>query len=296
MAYTVVIDPAVETTIKGTANQIVFKGKTVRGSAFGPVTVERYETANGQEEAAKSFFDDCLKNTMCMDAERTTLSGQNEEIEVTYGFDTSEDEPEPVYLWDYEVFETSQRLAQHPYFSPDDMDSADAAKLMEEIGACDEAFATGQRYQFLNSDLSADVQAIMQRYAALRAYGVDEWNPVTVLLSCRYRLDSGSDVVGDVFAKINEVVDLADYPDLSAMAAALIAGLASWQYSGSDPTPTDSTNDFVWIKLKPLVKLSGTNPAGPCDITEYYLGVDKASKVVYPGGNWDPMYDVESAD
>jgi hypothetical protein len=53
------------------------------------------------------------------------------------------------------------------------------------------------------------------------------------------------------------------------------------------------------VRLKPQVRLSGRNPNGPSDVTDFLMGVTQASAVVWPALDsdthsdlWDPQLTV----
>lgn len=307
--YTVVVEPFAPPVLLGTAAQIVYTGATVRTTAFGKETVETYEIANGQNAAARAFMDDQLALETCINAERKKVRGDNTIIEITWAYDVDDTEWEAgsdAALWDFDIIDTSQPLMSHPYFGRNTiLTGSDPADLMREMGACDQAVCTGKAYKLPDpnrpesASVSELVKTIMGRYAGLRFSGVDEWNPVMVVLSRRYRIFpsqvSGDYSWDDIFKDLHRVVPLSDYsvPDHITTA---ISGLEVWSYSASgDPTPSTSSADFVWVKQKPQVKLSGRNGNGPCDVTDYLIGMQQASTVIYPpltGRGFDPIYNI----
>ena len=311
--YVVVKEAVEDPVLLGTPKQIVYIGGTVRLGAFGRETVERYHVANGQEAAARAYMEDCLKDQTCMEAERTKTQGDNIEITVTWAYDRDDDAWQPgadAVLWDFDVIDTSQPLQSHPYFGRRILNDADQEILMREMGYCDQFLALGKPYKIQAASPSAAVQAIMERYAGLRYSGVDEWQPVLLMLQCRYRLypsqlesSSGTDEYTwpDLLFAINRVVDLAAWAPPAHILKA-IDGLGALSYSSEGSTyPDIGGPGFVWIRQKPQVRLSGKNPNGPSDVVDFLLGVQQASVVLYPSfdpdvnqGLWDPQRDVMS--
>lgn len=308
--YTVITTPAVAPVLKGTAGQIVLARSVVRAAAFGRETVESYEIANGQDAIARAFMDDCLDQQTCIDAERRKQQGDNTIIDVTWAYDREDATWTPgndQRLWDFEIQDTSQPLASHPYFGRHNALGSDLDKLMTQMGACDQSLALGKDYKITIDSPPSAVLAIMERYAGLRYFGVDEWNPITVMLSIRYRLyqsqtegGNGNAVVTwpNLFHGINQVVDLSLLSPPAYITSAL-GSLQSWVFDSSGSTaPTLDATTFVWIRQKPLVKLSGRNPNGPSDVTEYLLGVQQASAILHPPVDssltpgWDPRKNI----
>ena len=315
--YTVVKTPVVAPVIKGTTAQVVLNEKTVRAAPFGKITIEHFELASGQDPVAKAFMDACLDDERCMDAERKTKAGENTSIDITWAYDTDDTEWKPGDgdpLWEFDVIDTSQPLAQHPYFGRNGMLSdEDRDALMKEMGRCDQAIALGKVYVAEDKSLSDLVQVILCRYAALRLACVDECTPVLIMVSKRYRvfqsqIESDS---GIFMLDINRSVKLEYYKPPAAVLRTL-SDVGGWFYEDKtgDPIPVDGYINFSWIKNKPVVKLSGYNPKGPYDVTEYFIGVQGASKVLYPPTGlakeeaeaaekagektnvWDPLYNI----
>ena len=309
--YTVVMDPVEPTVLVGPEKQVVYVGGTCRLGAFGRETVEKYHIANGQEDVAREFMEDCLASQTCMDCERTKTSGENIEVVVTWAYDREDNAWQPgsdAVLWDFDVIDTSQPLQSHPYFGRRILGDTDQDTLMKEMGYCDQFLALGKPYVIQTEGASAALQAIMARYAGLRYSGVDEWQPVLIMLQCRYRLfpsqldpTSGTDeytwpqLLGDV----NRVVNLDGWAPPDYIKAA-IGGMAELDYpSDGSPYPNVNAGGFVWIRQKPQVRLSGKNPNGPSDVIDYLLGVQQASVVLYPAFDsetnndlWDPQRNV----
>jgi hypothetical protein len=302
--YVIVKHSGINPVLVGTTAQIVLNESTVRTTPFGKETVEKYEIANGQDAFARAFMDDCLNVELCIDAERRRVKGDNTTIEVTWAYDREDSLWVPgndAYLWDFEIIDTSQPLMSHPYFGRNSaLSEADQDALMREMGACDQAISLGKDYTLQDATASALVQTIMARYAGLRFSGVDEWNPIMVMLSVRYRIfpsQAADGVWSGLFYGIHRsgtlIAEESDIPDHIIDA---IEGIKNWDYQSSgSPDPQESQTPFVWVRQKPQVKLSGRNANGPCDVTDYYLGMQKASQVLFPaadGGGWDPQYDI----
>ena len=314
--YTVVASPVVSTVLKGVAGQIVLKGAEIRATPFGKETVQTYEISNGQDDAARAFMDDQLALETCIDAKRKLVGGDNTVIEITRAYDVGDSTWLPgkdAKLWEFEIIDTSQPIMSHPYFGRNSiLIDADKAMLMKEMGACDQAVATGKQYKLPDSSRPSSasasdlVKTIMKRYAGLRFSGVDEWNPIMVMLACRYRIFPSQNTTSTapgtdntwstIFANIHQVIDISTYA-LPAQLTTVVSGIKNWSYSASgSPSPTPNDVGFVWVKMKPQVKLSGRNANGPCDVTDYILGLQLASTVLYPPLNgtlgWDPQYDI----
>ena len=304
--YTVITTAVEPPVLVGCAGQIVLVESTVRSTAFGKETIERYELSCGQDSIAKAFMDDCLAEQTCIDVERKKRQAENSIIEVTWAYDRDDAEWVPgadQRLWDFEIQDTSQPLASHPYFGRhSSIGSAHLDTLMKEMGRCDQTMALGKDYK--SESVLDDIQEIMSRYAGLRFFGVDEHNPITIMLSIRYRLYQ-SQTEGDggnavtvwpwLFHGINRVIDLSVLSPPGYITSALTS-LQEWVYdnTGSNTKPALNEAGFVWIRNKPLVKLSGRNPNGPSDVTEYLLGVQQASEILHPSINpgetgWDPV-------
>lgn len=311
--YTIIDEAFAAPVILGEKKQIVLSESTVRSTPFGKNTIERWEIACGQDDMARAYMDDCLDEQTCIDAERKRQKGDNTIIEVTWAYDRDDDKWEPGdddALWDFEIIDTSQPLMSHPYFGRNSaLSDEELDVLMKEMGACDQAVSLGKPYQLQDATAAAVVQTIMQRYAGLRFSGTDEWNPILVMLSCRYRIfpsqlnegeDPSADAWASLFSDIGRVIDLDDY-DAPDFIKAALGGIQDWKYNSSgdatpEAPPQQSNSSFMWIKQKPLVKLSGRNANGPCDVTEYLLGCQQASLVLHPpmtgSEGWDPQYTI----
>lgn len=301
--YTVIIDPFVAPVLVGDARQVVKNNWSVASSPFGKITIEQYQLAAGQPLVAQAFMNDMLLLETCMDVERINQCGDTTIINTTWAYDR--DNPSwvagsDIPLWDFDVIDTSVALARHPYFGGNTALSAtDRDVLMKELGACDQSMSLGQPYSVQDNSASDLVQAIIARYAGLRAAGVEEWNPIMVMVSKRFRVfPSQSPALRALLANINRTILLASYNPPSFVTDAL-AGLTTWTYSGGDgsPIPIATTNTFSFVRMKPVVKLSGNNPNGPYDVTEYFLGLQESSAVLYPPvdgapAGWDPQYDI----
>jgi len=281
---------------------VVLNDVTVRSNPFGKETVEHYEIANGQSDLAMAFMNDCLRCQTCIEAERKIQRGDNTIIEVTWAYDRDDSQWVPgsdEWLWDFEMIDTSQPLMSHPYFGRNSaINGNDANVLMTEMGACDQAVAMGKTYQLQTKTASALVKIIMQRYAGLRYSGVDEWNPIMLMLSARFRLfpsqltpsaeNEQTDGWSTLFGGVHRVIPLEVINPPPHIKKA-IESAKKWTFKNNgSPDPEFVENGFVWVQQKPLVKLSGRNGWGPCDVTYYFLGMQQASKVLY-GGDWDPV-------
>lgn len=303
--YVVVKTAAVAPVLQGVLGQIVLNEKTVRTAQFGKLTIEHYEIAPGQDAAAKAFMNACLADERCIDAERKTKAGENTGIDITWAYDTDDAEWKPGSddpLWDFDVIDTSQSLAQHPYFGRNDvLTTEERDALLTEMGRADQAIALGKEYVAEDLTLTSYVQEILSRYVALRLAGVDEYTPILVMVSQRYRvfqsqIESDS---GIFMLDINRSVDLAYYNPPAAVLRTL-SNCGGWFYDrDSGSVPVDGVVNLQWVKQKPVVKLSGYNPKGPYEVTEYFMGVLGASKVLYPpvgdaakdeANGWDPTY------
>ncbi|MFA6063955.1 MAG: hypothetical protein WC736_15310 [Gallionella sp.] len=310
-AYTIVKTAAVAPVIVGTTGQIVLHSSMVRGAAFGLETVEEYHITNGQEEIARKFMNDCWLQETCIDVTRRNQCGDNTIIEVSWAYDRGDAAWQPgsdARLWDFEVYDTSQPLMSHPYFGRrTNLSAANLDILLTEMGACDQALALGKKYTLITPTAPAEVQTIMTRYAGHRYAGCDEWSPITIVLKLRYRLYqsqtgiiTGTSPYGwsTVLSGINRSVKISAY-DPPAHITTALSSVEQWSYSDSNPDPTVSNATFAWIRQKPLIALSGRNPNGPSDITEFFVGVQQASAVLFPPANvegvptgWDPIKDI----
>ena len=298
-AYTVVTDPVAgqEIRVIGDPTQITLSSRNIKRVPFGFETLETFGATS--ITMAKAFQNDCLLDERCIDCEIEQVP-PDITIKVRWAFDrtdTSWSTQQSEISWELDLLEASKPLSSHPYFanvyiSPDWMSS--------EIANADSALATGQEYT-----ASGVFKVWMQRYAGLRGFGVDEWNPLLPLLVKRTRIYTSSQahVWANIYANINRAFATAELPEIPDEISAAIAGIKVVQYpapdgasGGSvDPASTSQAN-FFWVKKAPKLAMAGKNPHGPRDITETYMGAQLVSAVLYPAasgtcaalGLWDP--------
>lgn len=313
----ILIDTAVVSPeLKGTAKQVVFQGSKVGMSAFGMETEETYHVAigDGQLPAARAFVRDCLLDEKCLNAELELIQGERIVIKVSWAYDRNDTEWTPgsdPYQWDFDVMETSQALASHPYFTRRTLSEEGNSELMKEIGVCDERPAAYWLDPKRISAPSDVLKIIMSRYAGLLNCGVQEWSPITIMLQARHRLFPSQTAVSDdntgdyawseLLYGVNQVMSLDWWQPPETILAAITSLQALVYPDDGSLTPEFEPGSFMWIRMKPQVRLSGRNPNGPSDIIDYLLGVQQASEVLYPpfpkfGSNppnlWDPKRNV----
>jgi hypothetical protein len=310
--YRVIDTSAVAVAVVGTANQVVLNTREVRLGVFGRETVEEYQVHAGGTAAARDFMNDCLRDERCSDARRKGGNGETILVEVVWAYDREDstwvqgaDKP----LWGFEIVDTSQPLMSHPYFGRRYISGG--GTLMAEMGTFDQKFAMGETYK-VAAGASAEVQAVMSRYAGLRMSGVEEWNPTIIMLYCNLRLFpsmiGGDDppfnyeavTWGSLLKGINRTVAT---PPAPAHILAAINNLEILVFPSSgatfpSTTPADAGAENAklrWILQKPQIRQTGKNLNGPSDVTFSWIGLQQAAAVLYPGytqelntGLWDP--------
>ena len=310
--YSLVTTPAVAVSVKGDATKVVLNFREIRLTPWGRETVEKWHVNAAGFTVARLFMDDCLRDERCADAKRVGGGGETIEIEVTWAYDREDsnweagnDKPQ----WGFEIVDTSQPLMSHPYFGRRYI--AGGGTLMAEMGAFDQKLALGETYK-VAAGATAEVQAVMSRYAGLRMSGVEEWSPTIVMLYANFRLfpsmigggdppfDYNAIYWGNLLKGINRTVAT---PPAPAHILAAINNLEILVYPASGatfpsttPAGTGTTNaNLRWILQKPQIRQTGKSMNGPHDITYSWIGVQQAAAVLYPGytnelntGLWDP--------
>jgi hypothetical protein len=208
----------------------------------------------------------------------------------------------PVQSWDIDLLETSQILAQHPYFARRYIPES-GSEIINEIAKADHALETGKPY----IPQGSYTKIMMARYYALRCAGVDEYTPFAVELKRNYRMASydpstsqSAGPFSTLYANIHWTFDLTADIKPPAWILDALSALKPWVYPSDQDNlipaigATDGSPDasfggnMIWIKKQPRCVPSGPNPMGPYDITEVWWGVQGAAAVLYPGAKWDP--------
>ena len=302
-AYTLILDSAYPETVKGPAGQIARNRYVVSMAGCGMETEEEWSSTDAAAVLA-------WKPVLLADERVAALTiekrgGEPIVISVRWCYDRTD----PAWtigadqaLWNIDLIETSQPLRSHPYFGrrPDPTLASTLQSYMAE------ADAMLERGQDFTAPGTSPEMGIMQRYNALRRAGAEEWAPVVVVLSQRFRLFKSQ--TGDqpppkqsykyLLRGINSVQTLAAIAPPSDVMDAL-AGMEQIGYgvlASTTPTRTYDATQLAWVRMKPAVQLSGNNPNGPRDVTLRWIGFQQASAVLYPlavpGSTpvlWDPM-------
>lgn len=284
-----------EIRVVGDSAQIVLMSQTIKKATSGWETLETYGATNFS--LACEFQSDCMADERCADCE-IERRAPDITIRVRWCYNVAD----PSFVvdnteesWELEIVEASRPLASHPYFA--NRYVAGGNVIMEKIIEADHALATGKPF-----DSSGPLQVFMQRYMGLRGAGVDDWNPVIIMLRKRVRYFRSQNPATwtAIFSDVNRSFRTQDLTGLPAQIKAALVGLKTVEYAddGSvDPSGASNTS-FFWVKKPPQMQLSGRNARGPSDVTITYLGAQYVSAVLYPPGTglgtcaafklWDP--------
>jgi hypothetical protein len=221
---------------------------------------------------------------------RVTRAGRKATLSVQWStaifadFATPEDDPdaEDPDVWSVREIEIPTSLAAHPYFQVPYF--PESGELVEdEIARADLAIKRGRAYA------AAGVYAdYVKRYYALRMAGVEEWPQYGVEVSRRYKVTQLADAVAST-ANVGLVLQAANV-GMPADVLAVINNLPKIvAYENANPdTYQLERNKFEFVVRPPAISYSVNNGNPVFDITATFLGVQQWSKVIYPGGTWDP--------
>jgi len=185
-----------------------------------------------------------------------------------------------VETWELRELEVMRDIAEHAYF--------DCSGVMPEIIAgIEEAIKKGDRY---NTAEEGSLETEAKRYYALRIRGVDKYIHSGVEIT--KTLTTSKRSVTDIpLTYVNCVVTLDDINPPSSIVGNLAdlrrinRGATHDLSSGSYPGTSFEAAEWEWLMRMPSIRIGAK---GRREITYRWWGLENWSKVLYPGGTWDP--------
>jgi len=220
------------------------------------------------------------------------------ELRVTWNFSItsfSDADDEPVVdeddkpQWNIERIRVTSPLASHPYWQLAYI-AASGSRIEDHIAQVDFSIAHGDVYDPASA---GDYEEWVKRYWALRIAGVDSYPEYGVSIRKTFRTDNAVDI-RDVTATAKQVVNINNLraPKAIRDALAMLPKITGYTDANGDPSsnPGDvrmniQGAEWEFYQLPPTF----SGPAnGPWELDVEWIGMERWSAVLYPGGSWDP--------
>jgi hypothetical protein len=260
--------------VKGVDGMTLTATRKRKSAANGETTEYDYE---GPLAKAQAYFDDARTNTEYDDVTLEPVGGARGKVTIAIADETM---AAAVTVWELRELEIMQDIGQHPYFDV----SGAFASVMADI---EEKIKKGERY---NTADAGALETEAQRYYALRMRGVDKYISSGVEIT-KTLTTSGRADVGIAFTQVNQVVTLDDINPPESIVGnlselrRLIRGVQHNLSSGSYPGSSFEAAEWEWLMRMPTVRVGAK---GRREIMFRWWGLESWSKVLYPGGTWDP--------
>lgn len=277
--------------ISGAQESMVLLSRNPSRSGSSGSTVDTWQ---GPTISAREMYDAYVAFT---GVSSINLNQSGAKSTVTITWDSSFNDPDepapdpddPTSLadgWSVSLIEVPTPLAAHPYFQTSYY-PASGQLIEDEIARCESSIKRGREY--ISSGAYEDV---IKRYYGLRMAGVEEWTQYGVDVQHTYTTDQPA-IAADTFDDVALVVPVANIGMPRDVLDCVDRLQKINDYTSDDP------DDFVLLAaafeyLKRPTELGYTKTADGTlfELTENWWGLSQWSKVIYPGGSWDPQGEV----
>lgn len=251
------------------------------------------ETYKGKEDLMDDFYGELQTSIGNVSELSLTVQKASGSLDVTYNSDSGNEEAEDtVPEWSLDIIEIMRPLASHPYFQRIYVAAA-GYDITEELARADLALAQGEAY---TGDGFYDDW--VGRYYALRSAGVVQYPALGLELKKSFVTSDTAIITGSYMGigKVESIAHIAP-PDIILAAEAGMESIAS--YASSDPnSAVYLPGGWEWAKRPSRLAMAGNEDSNTAKIEETWWGMDRWSKVIYPGdqlqlanfpgGTWDP--------
>ena len=286
--YTLVTAPAADPVIAGDATQVVLEFRCPQSGPDGQQVVERWV---GARDPVLAMYEDYYgENGLESIGIQERPAGQLA-LNIVWNapwsgtiFNPGDADPE----WNVRPIRVTPPLATHPYWQVAYV--AGTGEFIEErMAEAEHAIETGAAYAY---DAGGTYDEWVDRYHALRMAGVEHYTLYGVSLAKQIRTTKASDLrdyapkINIVAATLNDIAGGAppawvrDYPNAIRRIHSYI--------SGASPLVDNiqfEVGKWEFLQLPPEIR--GPKD-GPWTLSVEWHGLDRWSRVLYPGGSWDP--------
>ena len=279
MSYSVVTSPAAASDIKGTATAVILES---RNPAFDGETEQTIDVYSGPAAPVLEMYADYKVKKGVADIKTGDGTAGKKTLTITWAMapadiDPSADEEKP--QWSVEPIEAVRALAAHPYFQLAYIGGT-GELAVDRIAEADYAIGRGMPYVSKGA-----YKEWTKRYYGLKMAGVDGAPVYGLSITKSFKTTSAADL-SDAFEKTGFVIAIGDIglPAAEQNAAEKLQRIVS--YGSSDPA-TFQMAATRWEFVQRPPRFSGPE-GGPWQVSIEWIGLDQYSKVLYPGGSWDP--------
>ena len=246
-------------------------------------TTASSETWVGDEDRANEYYDE-KKGASNLANLRLDVEKAKGTVVLNYNNDEDEDDQEDDSIpeWDINPVKIMRPLAAHPYWQREYAPTA-GYDINREMARMDVLIAQGEPY---SGDGFYD--DFTSKYYYLRAAGVINYPALGIEIRKTFTTSSTSSV-SDSFSNIGRVQAIEDIGPPTLVEAAMSAIEQISGYGSADPDSAVFTaGAWEFAKEPTVLNLSGNADSTIVRIEETWIGLDRWSKVIYPGGTWNP--------
>jgi len=247
------------------------------------------DTWEGSKAAADEMYED-YKNHALVSSITTAQNGGKKSVTLTWpveftdgAFPGEGDVDESGDVWSMSFIEVPTPLVAHEYFQTAYVEGSGEI-IEDEIARCESALKRGRSYV-----ASGEYKEYVSRYYALRVAGVEEYMQFGVELRRTFTSTDVNEITA-IPATMGQVVAIANIGAPAAMVSVINAITRIANYTTSDPSTVQFENAaFEFLHRPPDLTLEGDDVEPKWSSVDSWWGLAKWSKVIYPGGTWDPQ-------
>jgi len=282
MSYNLITTPAASPVFAGDSTNIVLESSIPVYSDGQEKTVQVWV---GNRAAILEMYQDYVEYSGVESIQPTQRQAGQVALTITWGFSLSGGDPEDqaAPTWRVRRIRVTQPLAAHPYWQLEYL-PGEGSVIEEHIAQADHALSLGIEY---DAAQAGGYEAWVKRYYALRSAGTDSFVAYGFSLAKSFRTTSDADLINAVEHN-NQVRSINDIDPPAGIKSMLQAIPKITSYDSSDPSTANYNEDgdeWEWLQIPPEV--NGTEN-GPWSVEAEWIGLEKWSAVLYPGGSWDP--------